>query len=270
MHSTWYRSPVFLWTMAIVITVVSVLYQRLTGPTNPKRCSVVIEDVKYKFKISRNPETTNDEIIALNVPDNSIGAIIKWKRFKSADDWQIDTLTREDENLIAVLPKQPRAGKIIFELSLIDKAGNSYPLTDEPIISRFKDPVPLSVLLIHVIIMFSWMLISIRTGIEALAGGPKMFDYSMITLILLIVGGLILGPVVQKYAFNAYWTGWPFGHDLTDNKTLVAFIFWVVAIWRCRKPGGSKWVVIASIITLTVYLIPHSAFGSEFDYTKIK
>ena len=35
------------------------------------------------------------------------------------------------------------------------------------------------------------------------------------------LGGMILGPIVQKYAFGAYWTGIPFGHDLTDAKNLV-------------------------------------------------
>ena len=41
-------------------------------------------------------------------------------------------------------------------------------------------------------------------------------------LLLLAVGGFILGPLVQNYAFGELWTGVPFGWDLTDNKTLIA------------------------------------------------
>jgi hypothetical protein len=41
---------------------------------------------------------------------------------------------------------------------------------------------------------------------------------------------MILGPVVQYYAFGEFWTGVPFGWDLTDNKTLVAVIFWALAV----------------------------------------
>jgi hypothetical protein len=44
------------------------------------------------------------------------------------------------------------------------------------------------------------------------------------------VGGLILGPPVQLEAFGALWTGWPFGADLTDNKTLIAVLAWVPAV----------------------------------------
>jgi hypothetical protein len=115
--------------------------------------------------------------------------------------------------------------------------------------------------------MFMAMLYSTRTGIEALRKGDKTKNYTLITLSLLTAGGMFLGPVVQKYAFGALWTGWPFGQDLTDNKTLVAFLAWLVAYLRLRKNSTNRaWVVAAAIILLMVYLIPHSMFGSELDY----
>ncbi len=46
---------------------------------------------------------------------------------------------------------------------------------------------------------------------------------------------MILGPIVQKYAFGELWTGIPFGWDLTDNKTLIAFLFWILAVIMNRK-----------------------------------
>jgi hypothetical protein len=76
--------------------------------------------------------------------------------------------------------------------------------------------------------------------------------------------------MVQKFAFGAYWTGWPFGHDLTDNKTLVALLIWIVAlIVQLRNKKGRAWVIAAAIILLAVYLIPHSVLGSEIDYTQV-
>jgi len=32
---------------------------------------------------------------------------------------------------------------------------------------------------------------------------------------------------------------------------------------------GRKWFIIAAVIQLLVFLIPHSMFGSELDYTRI-
>jgi hypothetical protein len=56
---------------------------------------------------------------------------------------------------------------------------------------------------------------------------------------------------------------------MTDNKTFIGLVFWVVAlVIQYRKPGNRLWPVIASIVFLAVFLIPHSVFGSEIDYTK--
>ena len=87
------------------------------------------------------------------------------------------------------------------------------------------------------------------------------------TIGFLFAGGLILGPIVQLFAFDALWTGWPVGTDLTDNKTAVALLAWVVTGIALRNSHRSKaWVLLAAIITLVVYLIPHSLYGSELDY----
>jgi hypothetical protein len=44
---------------------------------------------------------------------------------------------------------------------------------------------------------------------------------------------------------------------------------WIVALWRGRDFNkGRKWFIIAAVLQLAVYLIPHSMFGSELDYTQ--
>ena len=83
----------------------------------------------------------------------------------------------------------------------------------------------------------------------------------------MFVGGLLLGPLVQHYAFDAWWTGWPFASDLTDNKTAIMFLAWVIAAVAVRKfPQPKFWVAGAAIVTFIVFLIPHSMFGSELKY----
>ncbi len=165
------------------------------------------------------------------------------------------------------LPAQPPAGKLMYKVAINSGEQTQY-LREEPVVIRFKGAVPLYILLPHILIMFMAMLYSTRTGIETLRKGNKTKNYTLITLLLLAAGGMILGPVVQKYAFGALWTGWPFGHDLTDNKTLVAFLAWIVAYLRLRKNSDNRgWAIAAAVILLLVYLIPHSMFGSELDYS---
>ncbi len=80
---------------------------------------------------------------------------------------------------------------------------------------------------------------------------------------------------MQQYAFGALWTGFPFGYDLTDNKTLIMWIVWAVA---CAVVGWkTTWnerlaraiVLLATVVMLVVYLIPHSLRGSELDYSLV-
>ena len=76
---------------------------------------------------------------------------------------------------------------------------------------------------------------------------------------------MIFGPLVQFHAFGEYWTGIPFGWDLTDNKTLIAFLFWLLAVsgnWKREKPSLT---ILAAAIMLMIFSIPHSMFGSELD-----
>jgi len=114
--------------------------------------------------------------------------------------------------------------------------------------------------------MFFAMLLSNLAGITALAGRDSQRKHGRLALWLLIAGGLVLGPVIQKYAFGKFWTGIPFGWDMTDNKTLIAIIVWVVAVIMNRRKARPAYTIAAALILLLIYSIPHSLFGSELDY----
>ncbi len=89
--------------------------------------------------------------------------------------------------------------------------------------------------------------------------------------------------MVQKYAFDAFWTGWPLGGDWTDNKLAVGAIVWLITMLlatRVVRPrteeseksvlpysSAARWsAVVAMLAILVIYGIPHSIHGSTFDY----
>jgi hypothetical protein len=139
---------------------------------------------------------------------------------------------------------------------------------DKFVITRFTGKVPSAVLGIHIVLMFLAMFFSNWAGLEAVYKMNRMYKLALWTTGLLFMGGMILGPVVQKYAFGEYWTGIPFGFDLTDNKTLVTMVVWIVAAWMSlkKKVSARLWIIVAAIVLLLVYSIPHSMMGSELDY----
>jgi hypothetical protein len=138
---------------------------------------------------------------------------------------------------------------------------------EEHLVIRFKGEVPLAILIPHVLVMFGALLLAARAGLEYFRENSNLKRLAYWTIALLFVGGFILGPTVQKYAFDAWWTGWPFGNDLTDNKTAVALLSWIAVIFALRYSRRPKmWGIAAAIITFAVFMIPHSLLGSEIDY----
>jgi hypothetical protein len=196
--------------------------------------------------------------------EKNITAWLDYKRYNTDDKWTEKEMTREGDFFIAGVPGQPPAGKIEYTIRLEMDGENLLVNKGKSIVARFKGKVPTVLLITHVVFMFLSILFALRTGMETLREKGNYFWLVNATLVLVFIGGMILGPVVQKYAFGDLWTGIPFGIDLTDNKTLIAFVFWLLAFFFKKK--SKWWVLAATIIMIVVYLIPHSVLGSELDY----
>lgn len=259
-----------LWALSIIITFLSAYFQRKTGPTYPVSGEKVITGTTVKYTLLRTWITGEDCPVRIEVSDTTVQAIVKFKRYKSYDAWKIIPMQRNSSELTAFLPSQPPAGKIAYFVAL--KNGKSISLTDnKPIIIRFKGEVPVWILIPHIIFMFLAMLFSTRTGLEAITKKKHLLSYTKITILFLFIGGFILGPIMQKFAFGSLWTGIPLGFDLTDNKTLVSMLFWILAWYKNRKSPDNPYLILtASVITLIIFLIPHSLLGSEIDYTNVQ
>ncbi|MEJ2504028.1 MAG: hypothetical protein P8177_12090 [Gemmatimonadota bacterium] len=212
-------------------------------------------------------------------PGPETDGVLRYRRYPTADDFTAVPMVRAGGVLRAALPRQPAAGKLEYHVVVESPAGTvRLPArgSDDPII-RFKDPVPVGVLIPHVAFMFFAILVGVRAGLGAAVGAPGYRGQAWTALVLMTIGGLVLGPIVQEAAFGAYWTGFPFGYDLTDNKTLILWLVWVVACaaveWGRRRsaPGTARVAIVAAtVVMLTVYLVPHSLRGSELDYDQLE
>lgn len=264
------KKSILLWLIAFVLTVFTAIYQRMTGPTYPISGEIVIGNKVINYKLDRTHGGEGDHPIEINVDDETISGQLFWKRYKTNDEWTSNAMVRIDEKLVAYLPHQLPAGKLIYHIILQKNEDDvTLPASGEVVI-RFKGDVPIYFLIPHIIFIFGAMLLSARTGLEYFNDGKKFKSLTILTFIFVIIGGFIFGPIVQKYAFGAFWTGFPFGHDLTDNKILVGFIGWLlalIALYKFKNP--KRWIVFASILMFIIFLIPHSLLGSELDYNEL-
>ncbi|MDZ7372375.1 MAG: hypothetical protein ONB23_00255 [candidate division KSB1 bacterium] len=258
-----------LWAGAVIITLASAVWQRTTGPTYPHNARVTLAGGELQIPLPRTHAGPGDEKIQLEVPDTSVSGTLIWRRYPTAEPWRRQALERQGSTLIGHLPHQPPAGKLEYWIEL-RQGEKTIPLTKKPLVIRFRGEVPGAVLAGHILAMFLFMLFSNRAGLEALSGGPRAKAYGRTGFALLIVGGFVLGPIVQHYAFGQWWTGFPFGYDLTDNKTLIAAVVWLWALVRSYRKGSSRGALLfAAAVTLVVFLIPHSMWGSELKWEEV-
>ena len=257
---------VMVWFLAAALTGGAMVYQSINGPTKPKSAELWLNDNQvYKFKLPRSHGGMTNCLIELEVPDIMVSADMYYRRYSTEESWQKVNMERVGDKLGGYLPYQPPAGKLEYYFTFIqDNKAVRVPLS-EPVVIRFRGDVPVGVILPHASLMFIAMLLSNVALFLAVFNMKRYRLYGWLTLVSLFVGGLIFGPMVQKYAFGAYWTGFPYGMDLTDNKTLIAFLFWVLAVWANVRKDRRYVTILASVVMLVIFSIPHSVRGSELN-----
>lgn len=270
---------ILLWFFAFILAISAMIYQRSTGPTYEYRGKLKYAGEDYKYELLRSQETIEGAIIELPFFEAAnYNATLHYKRYQTEDDltslnFQLD----EDNRFIAQLPLQPAAGKMEYYITgTID--GNEFYIPakgEQSIVLRYKDPVANSILIPHVVMMILVIIFGIRAGLSALFDFKTMRRWVVVAFAAMTVGGLILGPLVQKSAFGEYWTGFPLGSDFTDNKILIMWIVWALALAiigfkpKKKEKVSKTTVLIAAVVMTVVYLIPHSMGGSTLDYDKV-
>lgn len=267
------KQAFLVWSLAILVTVGFFLYQTETGPTYPIAYEVMVDGAKVSGELIRSGDIQEDLEQVIICPDQDVTADMVWRRFPppSGETWRTQAFQRDGDVLRAWIPKQGMAGKIEFTVEF-HKGGDTVVIpTGETAVARFKRGVSPVVLIIHIALMFFGLLISNAAGLDAIFGGLHLKAASRWTFFVLLLGGGVFGPIMQKQAFDAFWTGWPVGADWTDNKLAVSALVWLIIMiinWKA-KPGfklGRAAVVFGMLVNFAIYAIPHSLNGSTLDY----
>lgn len=253
------RSSAFLWTIAVVLALAFSVWQRVSGPTYPVYGHGTLAGTSFKYTLERTHAGPGDHVVVVT-PGKAAAGTLEWREHEPPGEWHsVPMAPGKAAALTAPIPHHGPGQKVDYLVTL-QAAGATLALPAfGPATLRFRSDVPWWVLIPHILIMMGALLMSTRAALEAMAGGPKLKEYTLRTLSALFVGGFLLGCLVSGYAFGQPWGGFPLGSDATDNKTLVAFLAWVVAgvaVFRTRSPRA--WVIAAAIVMTLVYMIPHS------------
>jgi hypothetical protein len=260
-----------LWIAAFLVAVLLGYFQRTTGPTYPKRGTIELAGAEVRYKLLRTHGGEGGLQVRIPVVGSEVSGTVEWRRYPTDDAWAALAMRRDQGGaLAATIPHQPPAGKVEYRVLVRDGERAVRIPAEGDVIARFRGDVPAGVLIPHILAMFGSMMLATRALFEVLRPSrPKAARLVLASMVLLVLGGLFLGPVVQKFAFDAYWTGWPLGTDLTDNKTAVAVLAWLPATILAARGLGTRWaVVVGWLVMMGVFLVPHSLRGSEIDWSE--
>lgn len=181
----------------------------------------------------------------------------------------------------AVLPEYGKGTKIYYRIDLLDggeaiaripeKSGSS-------LFIKYKGKVSAVVLILHILFMFVsfyFMVQSLWSAVGILGGAPwkgEAVRHARWVLISSFIGGWPLGFILNYQAFGVAWEGFPFGYDVTDNKTQIMFVFWLVSLLLVRgsflgkgeerdmlgSRGFAAALVVSFIVSLLLFIVPHS------------
>ncbi len=264
------RRSMWLWIIAILVTAFSGYWQRASGPTYGLPASARLGATTLRCELDRTHPGPGDHRVELKQVPADVSGTLEWKRFRSMEPWTVVPMRREGESLAGELPHQEIGGKLWYRLRLVRDSESALIPAANPVTLRFRQGVPPWLLIPHILLMLAALLFSTRAGLEVFdpRGNVKPLAYR--ALALLFIGGMVLGPVVVHAASGSWWTGFPVGSDLTDNKTLIALAGWIGAVLALRQGrDGKGWAAFAALLMLLVFMIPHSWLGAEPGHAEL-
>jgi hypothetical protein len=159
-------------------------------------------------------------------------------------------------------------------VSLPDRKSTNF----DPILLKFEGAVPPFIIFSHVFsnfaaIFFSvlavWKAIDLEKGKSTL---KKSVVFSLLTFVFLFLGFFVIGCALNYFAFGSLWEAFPFGSDVTDSKSQIVLLLWLVTLLLVKgtilgknpsknlvsEKTYSTMVIISFVVTVVMYLIPHS------------
>jgi len=217
-------------------------------------------EVRLVYKIGKDGEYQSVEMSAKPGEENVFAASIPHHP-KSTKAWYfLEAATVREGGLVKVTLPERDSGQI------------------RPVRLKFRGEVPLYIIIPHIVSIFAaifFATLTLFSAIELKRGKTtlkKSVRLCTVTLLFLFIGFFPFGWAMNYFAFGVLWEAFPFGRDVTDNKSQIMFVFWLFTLFMVK---GTLWgkgetknlvsgrsystlVIVSFVATLLILAIPHS------------
>lgn len=279
------------WKLGIAFVVVFLLFALSKGSTH-RRKAMVVEKLGARVVHL----TTREHIGAGDAPVKAVvetaiplipGRVRLYYKIgkKGTLCWASMGRIASSDTFVGVVPHQEKGRRAYYYLQVETPQGQVITLPDaqvpgnKSILLKFKGVVNPFVTIGHVLCMFAAVFILLVAFFYSfdILGGRRPVHQALKpilwALLFLFIGGFPLGWVMNAQTFGApWWEAFPFGWDITDNKTQLVFLYWIMVLILVYRSLFTKdstrdlihpklfaWLtVLGTFLTLGIYLIPHS------------
>ncbi len=236
------------------------------------------------------PKQVGDEIPVISAKVEGASEVRLVYKIGKVGEYQSVKMTPKpgEKNIfVATIPHHPKGTKVWYYLEAVDQVeGEEIKVTlpqrksdqIKPIRLKFEGEVPVYIVIPHVLSIFAAIFFATLTLFSAidLKKGKTTLKRSVqlctITLLLLFIGFFPFGWAMNYFAFGVLWEAFPFGSDVTDNKSQIMFLFWLFTLlmvkgtlWGKREHksflsdrGYSTLVIVSFVVSIIILAIPHS------------
>ncbi|HEY5132644.1 MAG TPA: hypothetical protein VII85_03060 [Candidatus Krumholzibacteriaceae bacterium] len=214
-------------------------------------------------------------------PPLLLGIVVRWMEPPSKEIGARGLVRVEDNKYEVFLPDLGKGARIKYWITATNSEGTRVRVPKNPSkfgILAFKGPVSKRVLVAHIVCMFGaffFMVMSLfgAVGIlRAREGKRGTVRSARWVLVCSFIGFVPLGMLLNHEVYGTIWEGYPFGRDITDSKTQVIFVLWLVSLLLVRGsfigggeekdrlgPTAFAWAIIVSfLVSLALFIVPHS------------
>ena len=268
--------------VGIVVTILLLGVARRISTRRPRELAAEIGDMRIEHvSVTEQVGPGSPAVSARIVSDELVEPSIVYTVVGEEGTRRINMVHGGEGRWEAYLPAIEKSGRIMYALTIRRESGSTVRLPEEEgsfLLVKYKGEVSPVVLGLHIIFMFGafyFMVQSLWSAIEILSSGRgkrSAVSNTRWVLVFTFIGGWPLGFLLNYQAFGPIWEGFPFGYDITDNKTQLIFLFWLVSLLLVRgsflgKGEERDWlgprgfalaILLSYILSLFLFIVPHS------------
>jgi hypothetical protein len=247
--------------IGLVLTIALLGLARRLSTRRPYDIAVDVSDLRAQHTTVTEQVGPGAPLVSVTVePEEGIEPVVLCRDGVGVPSYRLDMIRSGEGSWEVALPARDKGERLSYALSILREGAAVARIPEDEgsfILVKYKGEVSPAVLILHVIFMFAAFFFMVQ---------------SLWSAVGILRGGWPLGFLLNYQAFGYLWEGYPFGYDITDNKTQVMFVFWLVSLLLVRgsflsrneesdRLGARSFaaaVMVSFAVSLLLFIVPHS------------